>query len=235
MNNCFKGLSLFFIIIFNAIIASIDLLVLIISIILLVDNKHNLGDIVAVILLVYGIIILPFVCCGVSLIFTLFRINKNNILQARVLGTFNILLMVVILILNIHSSTFLNKGGFILVIFNILCIISIIYLCFNKMGYKKPHQRHQDINMDVPRSIDEEYNYNYNGNPAEIDIIESTDDEKYYEENFNEIKRKQELQKNMKPSAPYLNDIKEVSDNEVYYPQLYGNMEEEGECQITIR
>jgi hypothetical protein len=260
MNNCFKGLSLFFIIIFNAIISAIDLFILIISIILLADNNHNFGDIIAVVFLIYGIIILPFVCCGICLVFTLFRINKNNILTARILGTFNILLMIVILVLNIHSSTFFNKGGFVLVIFNILCIVSLIFLCFNKMGYKEPEepQNPQDIVMTIPRSINEEYYYN--GNPediniqsdrVEIDIVESTDDE-YYRESMDKLhenrKRRNEIKlRNERPSAPTM--------EELHYPKLYNDelfeieevnmkdidveeieiIEIEGEGQVTLR
>ena len=142
MNN-YNCIPLFFIVTYNGVIFVIDFFLLLISLILLLDNKENFGDIIAAVLLIYGIIILPFLCCGCGLIRTLLNINENNILQSKIFAAFNLFSMIFTFIFFFMNNNLNLSNFFYLFLFmvNILSMVSIMYLCYNNMGYVE-----EDIN-----------------------------------------------------------------------------------------
>ena len=153
MNNS-NCIPLFFIFTYNGVIFVIDFFLLLISFVLLLDNKDNIGDIVAVVTLIFGIIILPFLCCGCGLIRTLLNINENNILQSKIFAAFNLISMIFTFIFFFLNNNLNLNNFFYLFLFlvNILSIVSIMYLCYNNMGYVE-----EDIN-DIEMVVQPQHN-----------------------------------------------------------------------------
>ena len=177
-------ISIGFITLYNSIIAVIDLFVLIVSIILLSDGKENLGDIVGIIFLIYALIALPCVICGICYVWSLFHI-QNNLRIARFFGFCNFIMMIFTLFI-IYNNSILDVRtigfGIIFFIINLLSLLSILYLCFVNCGYVEEINEEDDTiesnkikAIEMPQVIEmkeqhiiniPEVNNNNNNNPS---------------------------------------------------------------------
>jgi len=142
-----KDASIALITLYNTILATIDFLVLLLSFILLTDGNRNLGDIAAVFLLVFGVIALPCICCGICYVWSLFHI-QTNLKMARFLGVCNFIMMIftfIVIATNLKKEEELENPSFVafFMILNILSIVSTIFLCTINCGFEDETKKEQ--------------------------------------------------------------------------------------------
>jgi len=151
MNKIFKcftiNTSIGIVTLYNSIVSIIDFLFLIISLVLLTDGKANLGDIAGIIILIFAIIALPCIVCGICYIWSLFHI-QNNLKMARFFGVCNFVMMLftfLIIATNVDKEKEIERPGLMafFMILNVLSIVSVIFLCTMNCGYERETQREQ--------------------------------------------------------------------------------------------
>lgn len=133
--------SIGFVTIYNSIISIIDFFILIITFILLTDGNHNFGDIAAIIMLVFAIMVLPCIICGICYTWSLFHI-QNNLRMARFFGVCNLVMMIITFILittHLEAEKEIENPGIMafFMILNTLSIVSVIYLCTINCGFEE--------------------------------------------------------------------------------------------------
>lgn len=146
-----KDASIAIITLYNAIMTILDLLLLIIALILLGNKNENLGDaigdVVGIIFLIFALIAIPCICCGICYMWSLFHI-QNNLKMARFTGICNFVMMIftfIIIVSNLKKEEEIERPSIMafFMILNILSIVATIYLCTINCGFEDETEKEQ--------------------------------------------------------------------------------------------